>query len=356
MRTFRLLFAFLCISCAYAQQGNGNTATANPKSPQAEDAWGIVRQYDRTISPISHRSSPSNTSQTQIDEGAEYIQRANALDAYLTAYPDSSHASEARRIEAFNLLNAVYRGAKSDSNRCTALVADVRKDSNLPATERFAVAMMADLQSASQDSFASDEARQALVEKTLRALIAEFPTIPQPIQTYLSFAECCTAPRSTRIASDTLSMPNLPDSVRAKASRLQSRYALLGKSILGQFAGASAISSLVARSKHGPVIVYSWASWDEGSLMNGSTIEQYAPQSSIIIGINVDNDVALAKQTAADKRLPGFQLYDPSGLASVIAAKLGLPAEGVVIIADKNGTIKSVDAQIQLIPSLEAAN
>ncbi len=95
--------------------------------------------------------------------------------------------------------------------------------------------------------------------------------------------------------------------------------------------------------KGGPVIYHCWASWCESCKADMRALKElqakYAKQKLRIVGLNLDNDRALAAQFVKQNPLPWINVYDPGGLESSLAVGYGILTLPVNIVVDKDGNV-----------------
>lgn len=252
------------------------------------------------------------------------------------------------------LVYAGYFGDDSAAKRRDDLVAQVRADKTLPVNDRFSLASLADNRLLRFQKFDSPQARLDLLEKTARALIAEFPSSAQAYEALLCFAKDCAEAQAGQIASDLLKMPASP-AVKADAQNLLDRQALIGRSLKTLLTVALAPKDQPALAKNGITLLYAWSTGNEGSLAIAAEVAAKAPAGSAILGVNLDRDTAAAGKVAAARGLPGLQLYDVAGPNSPLARGLKLPGDNVVFITNRQGTIVSVSARPDLAAKIAAA-
>lgn len=66
------------------------------------------------------------------------------------------------------------------------------------------------------------------------------------------------------------------------------------------------------------------------------------PYSYSLLGINIDEDVEVAKMTARNESLPGMQFYDAQGPVGTIATQLKFVSPHSIYIADETGVLVDI--------------
>jgi hypothetical protein len=191
-------------------------------------------------------------------------------------------------------------------------------------------------------------------EKTARDLVAEFPDATSSYEALLAFAKDCPEAQATGIARDLLKL-SAPQAVKDNARLLLDRAALIGTPLKSILTSALAARDCPTLPKNNLTILYPWISTVEGTLVIAGEIAAKALPGTTIIGVNLDTDPVAARKVAAERKLPGTQLYDASGENSVLARALSLAADNVVFITNRQGTIISVTARPDLSTKINSA-
>lgn len=281
---------------------------------------------------------------------ADYLARANKFQDFLVKNPTDSHCPEARRLEALSLLRAGFYGDTSQSTRCSQLVAQVRQDPSLSASDRYAVAAFADNAAVPADGSAPQAVRLAQYEKIARAHIKEFGSLPQTFESLLHVAQSCPDADAVRIANDLLKMPAPPD-VQDGARNLLARHALVGTSLAALLGGALDASQLGQLQNGQTVIVFSWSTSVPGGVGPAIVLSSHAPSHCLLIGANLDPDPEAARSQAESLHLQGILLFGKA--ASTLSGQLKLAELPAIFTTDQKGMIRSVAATLPLASRME---
>jgi hypothetical protein len=136
-----------------------------------------------------------------------------------------------------------------------------------------------------------------------------------------------------------------PSSVKDLVQVYLDRQGLVGQS-LPKIAGAALGSgNLISAAKGKPIILYSWASWNPGSIAYAKSMNKAALTGAILIGVNLDSDSVSARALVQKESLPGGQIYDERGLDGPLAGALKLTTAVHVFLTNARGEIRTVSAQ-----------
>jgi hypothetical protein len=332
---------------ALAVQGRAQTATATL-------SWKQLQGYEFQNFGASASGSTVTATGAEALPVDQLFAHVSDLAAFISAHPGDSRVSEATRLEALMLVEAEVYGNFTQAAQCAALVAQVSADTSLSETSRCSLALLANSMSLQYQGYTSATAAGLLqMEKSLRAIITEFPNSPAVYAELLSFAKCAPEAQALKIVKD-LSVLKAPAAVVANAQLMLNRFNLEGQqlsSILGANLSVGQVPSLAAGHL---TILYAWTYGNPGCAYTAGQIKQLAPAGANVIGVNVDTDVASAQAFA--QNMPGVQLYDQKGLGSLLAKALYLDLDNTVILVGRAGTIVSVTGARGIEAKLASAN
>lgn len=262
-------------------------------------------------------------------------------------------ADEARAGQAANPGDARLRMAGAKYRLLAALLGDtplaeadlaaakaVRTDRSLPARERLELAALEDQNRRKGRRFTSPEEYWREREASARALLAEFPELPDAHTHLLAVAQGAPAAASLRLAQE-IAVSNAPAEVRARARELIVRASIDGRNlheVLGAVPGTAAILGKVTGR---PVILYAWAPQDAPSIARARQLAAALPAGAVAFGVNLGPDVGGALAMAAAQGLPGEQLYGGRGFDSPLVRELALTLPGMVYAANAEGVLRN---------------
>jgi hypothetical protein len=316
--------------------------SAQPVTSDADRQWQDLEYVTRPISNaelLAGKSGPELVA-ARTEAVANYVTRADLLKKFYTDNPQAPQVTEAKRLEAMNLVYAVQAGDNAREGRWQRLIAELRDNKELPVKDRCLMATIADHLTISRKTGLSHSERLAAYEISAQGLVAEFPTEPAGYEALLGVARTATATKGVELTRQLLGMP-APITVKLQARILVDRYALVGKDLAGILRDAG---SSVIPDKGSPTIIYAWASWSEGSQVLAGDLKTKAGAAKII-GLCLDANVTAAKASATKHALPGELIYDDRGLDGAVAQALKLTDAGWIYVADRTGKIRSVRAQ-----------
>ena len=309
---------------------------STPANTSADAEWFALKNQVRQnpSTPAGKNTAPAAT--TSAAAVAKLLDQANQLQDFRTKHPAHPAVKEAKQLEAVVLAFAALKGDMSQDQRRASLVEEVRIDQGLPVARRFeAVAWSKQVGIARQKPAARADFLAAH-ETAGRQLVSEFPAFPGGYESLLGVARDSAPDRGKVIARDLIGMAGAPAFVKDEANLLLGRFALIGRSFTSILATAGA-AALPPNTQGKIVVIYAWRS----DIMPYQALFAKAPTAAFI-GINLDTNAALAKETVTKAKLPGDQYYDSRGATSPLAVALQLNRPPAVYLIDATGVICDV--------------
>jgi len=325
---------------------------ADPGSTDAaESRWQKLK--NRLPPPSARLDSPNpggpKTPAERQQKRGELIAhfRALAADAGVFRDQNASHAKapEAKALEAKSLLKAMLMGDKASEAQAMELAAAVEKDRAVSSRERFEVASLAELalvrtfQGSRQDRLAAQKLSAAY-------LVSEFPNEAGGHLSLLGAVELGGSRSDLKlVAREIIESEHAPFVAKARAQILLERYELVGKSLADVANTALGRGNFFEQCRGRQVLLYTWAAWSRSSIQFAKEIVSAAPAGVLVIGFNLDRDLAAAREIAGKESLPGEQYYNEGGIGSWVALLLKLDSAPLVYLTDDNGVIRDVAGQ-----------
>lgn len=288
-------------------------------------------------SPSLKLSSLSTAPVTTPAAPVTWRSKADAAQAFYQKYPKHPKAAEAQKVEATLLLHAVFEGDSALTKRKNETADAFVQDPTVPEELRVQVAGLRGFLDIMSKNPSPDKLWTDL-ELSARQLIKDFPRQPQGYETFFTVASSVDDKRSKQLVTELLSMSSAPAAVKQKAQLLSKQLALIGKP-LKDLLPAALRSNLKAGK---PTVVYSWSVQNPESLGQAQSLVKRKVSAANIIGINIDTDVAKARQAGADAALPGSLVIDPAGLAGAAASALCIPDSSTLYFVNASGAIADV--------------
>jgi hypothetical protein len=174
-------------------------------------------------------------------------------------------------------------------------------------------------------------------ESVARRHAQEFPDYPDVYEPLVHIAgDTPNDERAQKLAREILASP-APAAIKQFAQLLLDRQTLVGQSIeplLGR--------QLAAKIKGQDVIVYSWSARSRLSSKLVDELKTQAPAAAVLIGINLDTDIANAEAFAAQASLPGELIYNAQGRGGSLPVLLKMNVPGLAYAVGKDGKVRSV--------------
>jgi hypothetical protein len=344
----------LCLLGAVMIRAQGKVPA--PKSAEDREWDKIQATFSPSVTEEASGQSGKSTSRTLQDAARDFKKTADEAKAFRQKYPKHLKAAEAKKLEATSVLNSVLAGDNSEESRAMALVADVRRDTSLPASARIQVVELAEVVRLLPVMGDSEKLMAGRLESA-RRLIEEFPQESGGYEALLRVAENQpNRAKSTALAQELITLPAVAP-LKAAAQAILDRYGLIGRSLTPIATTVLGEVNAIGAAHGRPVLLYTWAMWSPGSVIDAKNLVQTVPAGVALIGINLDQDVARARLHAQQESLPGEQIYDERGFESPLARALKVTASLPAYVTNANGEIleiasESGDVAAKLIPVL----
>jgi hypothetical protein len=305
-------------------------------SAAADSEWALLKELGRATGTGSNAA-------------AELLRDADRLKAFYTKYPTHAEAKNAKCLEALALVGAWLADDTTQDARRQQTVAEIRHDKSVTVSLRAELFALADSVAVAKRQDLSRENKLLAYEQATRALIAEFPEMPNGYEALLHIAHDSPESRAPVLAREVAGMSAAPTWVRAEAQVIVNRFALVGKA-MRDLAGSHPSLAIPTGDS---LYIYSWSRSSVASIRRAKALAASAAGNSVIIGVCLDDgDIESSRARATAEGLPGEQIYDPLGSRGALASKLVLIEPGLIYRADAAGIVQSVSAQNDLQPSL----
>lgn len=319
---------------------HGAEDRADRGAKDLDKAWDEIRAAISRAPAVNPDDKPEIVRERRAKRRKEILAQADQAREFHRANPRHRKAQEAKHLEAILLLRAVHEGETEARPRMRSVVESFRKDRGVPEPMRAEIAGLAGFMGAEVDVQDAAVRRRAFVE-VARGLVAEFPEQPQGYESLLTIARESGPDESRRLLQELIAM-NPPSAVKAEAERHLERFRLVGERFETLLVGDPGAEVKAAMVPGKPLVLYSWATWSEGSLALARDLAKRDLTRAAVLALNLDHDVAAAREVAAREGLPGKVIYDASGPFGVIAARLRINGAPLIFFIDPDGTVRDV--------------
>jgi hypothetical protein len=329
-------------SCGLAQTSTSADKTVSTAQSQEDAEWDDLRGAGTIsiIPGVAEAKDERSLKQAFKQHGKTLAANADRARDFASRHPGHPKAAEARRLEALLLLQAVQAGDVSLAARMNATVESVRKDQNVPEPIRAEIAGLADFSDATH-AFRNAADRALGFEVVARGLITEFPYQPQGYESLLTIAREAEDAKGRALAAELRSMA-APPAVKEGADFLLKRYDLVGQPLSALLTDEAAKAALAEIKPDSATLLYTWATWSPGSLALANDLAARKVPGVVVLALNLDQDVAAAKEQARSHALPGTQIYDAESTAGSLARRLGINGAPYVYLIDADGVVRDV--------------
>lgn len=319
---------------------HGAEDRADRGAKDLDKAWDEIRAAISTAPAVNPDDKPEIVRERRAKRRKEVLAQADQAREFHRANPRHRKAQEAKHLEAMLLLRAVHEGEAEARPRMRAVVESFRKDREVPEPMRAEIAGLSGFMEAERETN-EEEGRRRAFTVTARQLVAEFPQQPQGYESLLTLALESGADEAKTRLEELIAM-NPPTSVKAEAERHLERFGLVGEKFETLLVGDPGAEVKAAIVPGKPVVLYSWATWSEGSLALARDLAKHDLTRAAVLALNLDHDVAAAREVAAREGLPGKMIYDASGPFGVVAARLRINGAPLIFFIDPDGTVRDV--------------
>lgn len=280
-----------------------------------------------------------------------------AAHTYAANYPTDKHTADAKRIEITALLEAAQLGAQDVAPSAVSGGTAFRADHTNPVHDRFevAVAMQAlSFSAANPHTRVIDSG--AAYQSAVDALHTEFGDIPEVFAKYLELIRTADSATATQVAQQLQAM-NAPAAIKAEASQVAGRAALMGAAIdFSKLVSGAKAADL--QNPIGPTIVYFWnagAGYSDLDIL--ARFRTTLPSGSRLVYVGLGGTAVTAPDTAAHIPAPGPEYFDAKYFSGALATYLHVRETPYVFVLNRSGTLSGF-GRVENLPALlrSAAN
>lgn len=219
----------------------------------------------------------------------------------------------------------------------------LRVDPTVQTEKRLEIARLLQMAARKGRKFADRDEWQRQREVDAVQLVSEFPGQSEAHEDLLQVAATSPGPRSIALAQQ-IAISSAPERTKRAAAELVQRQTFDGRDIQAMLVGMEGAEFFLRSFQGKRVVFYTWAPEDEHSILRALEIAQAALGDSMVIGVNLGPDSAKAL-AAAQRGLPGQQLYGGSGRDSPLVQRLLLTRVGLIHAVGSDGKLKNLSAE-----------
>lgn len=312
------LFSFLAFAGSLVSVGLAQNSAANA---DADAQWTIL---SREITPPSEVRTLSAENQALAKKTVAQllVDRSNQAKDFYTKYPSHPKARQAKKIEAMSAAMATEAGAVEEEPRAYRLGMAFRNDATNDEKDRFQVAVTMAEVSIRQKKGATTADVLADYEKKADSMALEFPKNGDVYRMYFGIMRVSPPEKAKTVAQKILLAP-APTDVKEQTQAFVDRINMVGKTVALEFTSVDGKSFNLTDQLGKIVVAYVWTAQSPYAKDLFQAVSKVAvPAGAIILGINIDQDIAAAAAEAKKDNAPGLQYSDSRGLKSPVAARL----------------------------------
>lgn len=321
---------------------------AQSAASDADRDWQALQDRLVPAANKTARAGVMTATATVPNEKAALIAQTTAVadqaQAFRARYPKDARAGAASVIEARELLKAALLGDTSRAARTDSAVSRVEADKTLPSKSRFEIVALSEHLLLRKVAKSSAEAQVAR-ETSARYLMQSFPRETGGYLALVGAADATSDRKKVAAVAAEIERSAAPFAAKGAARVAAGRHALVGKSLADVANTALGRGNFFEAARRQRVVLYTWASWSPNSVAYAKTAFAKLPKDVLVLGYNLDRDVAAARALAAREKLPGRQYYDATGIGSRLSMLLFLNTAPLVYATDEKGVIIDVAGQ-----------
>lgn len=336
-------------------QNTPASASSGLGSAEADAAWALLA---REISPTSQVGSMSaeNRALAQKAIAQLLVERSNKAKDFYTKFPTHPKARQAQKIEAISSIIATEEGAIEQEPRAYRLGMAFRNDATNDEKDRFQVAATMAEVSIRQTKSATTSDILANCEKKADSIVAEFPKNGDAYRMYLGVMRF-SPPEKAKVLAQKILLAPAPTDVKEETQAFLDRMDMVGKNVLLEFTSVDGKAFNLADQVGKIVVAYVWTAQSPYTASLFQTVsDAVLPSGAVVLGINIDQDIAAAAAAVKKDHAPGLQYSDNRGLKSPVAAQLKVSEVPFCYVFAKDGHLVGSGSSDTLLNLIAAAN
>jgi len=339
--------ALLCVFIANARADVTN-------SPAAE-AWEELTSLTMPAPPAAWLTNAPTELQLAQFRQRQALQVGAAADKareFYLQFPQDPNANLARLVEFRMLLLGTQLGATNRLADIDARERELLKISNLSEDQRF----MLRVNIINRELNAAGSKRKALLEKSGRDLIREFPRQGEGYNVLLQLAHDSEPPKARELLKLILTT-NAPYEIQASGESMLKQLEFIGKTPDIQFTAVDGRAVDLRQLKGKVVLLDFWATWCQPCLMTLPEVQaaygRFHAKGLEIIGISLDDDKAKVEHFVASRNMPWPEYFDGQGGQSKFVKSFGVEAIPALWLVDKKGVVRDINGDAGLTAKAE---
>lgn len=335
-----------------------------------EEAWKAL--VDSTRPPLApaewNQKSPTQEEYTAFRRtmGEAAALSADKAKEFVTRFADNAHADDAKILRREMLKAAVDLGLSERTAEYRELAGGAAP---VASAEAATAAGPAPNAAAAEDSGETQLIKQRLqaavmqaqrlqeggrpamlldLEKSLRAIMKDFPDRPELMINFIELAELSGGQKAKELLTEVVSAERLPTEIKEYARTLLNRYGRLGEVLDLKFKAIDGREVDLAKYRGKVVLVDFWATWCMPCLVAlPGVLEAYAkhnPQGFEIIGISLDEDSEALTNFVKRRKMPWPQYFDGQRWENKFTREFGIMGIPAMWLVDKHGKVRDLEA------------
>lgn len=338
------LAAFLRHAGLVAIAGPGVLLFAEPRLIDASKSWAdvVMAAQSSGLAADASRTASVSESKKKASSRAGANAVASAAREFYTQFPGHPNAVKARKIEVLALLDDSSKGGVTSEKDADRAADQFRKDSALPAADRFDVAWRAERRKLKQNG--NGRADRSDIERLADRLKNEFGDVESLYDVYGELMRNSAFEDANRIAQKILASP-APEYLKTAAKAETTRYALRGKKVGASIADGDGKPLTLATGKNAYTVLYFSRASDRLNVFAATT-----GLNLTWVRVATEPEASSGDDTANPRVAT---CVERDGLKGPLCSALGVTAIPYIVILDGNQKVRSYGAPQFLASMLE---
>ena len=313
MRTKTAALSVLLVVSAYGQK------TPESKTPDQRFAELTALAAPTPVAKTNNGDSKTRDQvATEIaTQAAAAKQTAQLAKDFYTENPNHPKAAEAQKIEALSTVRSVQAGDSVREQAALTLAKAYRERKDIPAKDRFEVALAAERLALSSKIKAKTAADQPIEWQLVsERLKGEFGDLSELHDFSMEIARRADLPTAVKIASSVASSPKASQEAKARAQSVMDRASLPGRRVNLKLPKIDGGEFDFSAPQDKLTFVLVWSVSDPLSLESAQRFAKALPKDAQLVYIALGGTTAQVTKLKASAPIAGIHCHAPAGASS----------------------------------------
>lgn len=335
----------------------GIAAEKAPLPTPSAQAWTSLQ----SLAAANAAAAPAKQTVAQVDSGRNQVALqwrpvAAAARTFYQTYPADKNAGAAQKLEAVLSLQGVVNGDPAYEQAALTLAQGYRQNPEIPAKDRFEVALLAERVQARQKlGGRASGFIPAEMEKIADKLRGEFGSTPEVYDFYVAVARSGDMATGKRIAQNVLAWPASAPA-KAEAAQILERSALLNTRLAIKLKRTDGQQVDLAQQSGKMTLVYLWSPRSTNALGPLKSYAKSLPSGTQIIYVGVGASAVQVQAAQTSAPVPGTFCLEEKGVTGPTLDALHVRHLPYVFVLSPSGTLAGYGPASELTNLVAVAN